>query len=324
MRNTLKWLTAAMVMMGGAAQANEQPFAAWVQQFKQEAALEGISPELLEQAFNGVEPNERVIELDRKQPEGTMTFEKYLKNVVNDRRAQEGRELYRQHKALLEEIGAHYGVQPRFIVALWGIETNYGGNTGGFYMVESLATLAYDGRRSEFFRKELLNALKIADAGHVSLTDFNGSWAGAMGQTQFMPSSFLSYAVDYDGDGRKDIWNTLPDIFASIANYLKNTGWNAEETWGREVRVHRGFDPMVASLDVKKSLPEWQALGVRRLSGGPLPQRADVTGSVIFPGEGESRAYLVYGNFDRILKWNRSKYFATAVGTLSDKIAGRS
>lgn len=315
---------AAMALFATPVQANEQSFGNWVKELKQEAQQQGISASILDQAFADMTPNKRVIELDRKQPESTMTFAQYLKRVVNDRRAQQGRKLFNKHQALLQEISAKYGVQPRFIVALWGIETNYGGNTGGFNMVRSLATLAYDGRRSAFFRKELLNALKIVNDGHVKLQDFKGSWAGAMGQTQFMPSSFLSYAVDYDGDGRKDIWGTLPDVFASIANYLKNTGWNNDETWGREVSLAAGFQTDMADLKVKKSLQEWNQLGVARLGGGALPDRAGVEGSVVFPGKVGERSYLVYRNFDRILKWNRSKYFATAVGTLSDRIAGRS
>ena len=223
---------------------------------------------------------------------------------------------------MLERIAAKYGVQARFIVALWGTETNYGGYTGNFSVPRSLATLAYDGRRAEFFRKELLNALKIIDAGHITLADMDGSWAGAMGQCQFMPTSFLKYAVDYDGDGKKDIWGTRADIFASIANYLSSVGWDPETTWGREVQVPPGFDRKYADYDLKYTIQQWQDAGVRSLGGGDLPlKRGDLQASLVFPGGGD-RVVMLYDNYRTILDWNKSSYFATAVGTLSDRIAG--
>ncbi len=305
------------------AYAVEEGFSVWLQQFKQQAIKQGISSTTIDKAFAGLVPNSRVVELDRKQPETTMSFTTYMQKVVNDKRVQQGRRLYRKHRQLLYRIGARYGVQPRFIIALWGIETNYGSNMGGFNIIQALATLAYDGRRSEFFREELLNALRIIDAGHISLTSFKGSWAGAMGQTQFMPSSFLSYAVDYDGDGRKDIWHSLPDIFASIANYLHNTGWDNKTTWGRRVTLPPNFPEDMLGLKIRKTLPEWQKLGVRRADGGDLPKRSDVVASVILADKAGRYPYLVYDNFNRILKWNRSKYFAIAVGRLADKIAAR-
>ncbi len=235
-------------------------------------------------------------------------------------RIKQGRAELQKHGPLLREISAKYGVQPRFIVALWGIETNFGGYTGGFSIIRSLATLSYDGRRAEFFRKELLNALKIIDAGHISLDEMDGSWAGAMGQCQFMPSSFLAYAVDYDGDGRKDIWSTLPDVFASIANYLSQSGWNDSLTWGREVRILENIDEALLEGKVFKSLHEWQALGVRNASGSALPAR-EIQAALTVPGSRAEPTYLIYSNYDVLLKWNRSRYFATAVGLLSDAIA---
>jgi len=174
---------------------------------------------------------------------------------------------------LLEEVAQKYGVQARFIVAFWGIETDFGRITGGFPLVPALATLAYDGRRSAYFRKELLNALEILDGGHIAPKDMVGSWAGAMGQCQFMPSSFLNFAVDGDGDGRKDIWTNRKDVFASAANYLSRSGWKGDQTWGRQVRLPDGFDAKLADLDVRKTLAEWQGLGVRRLDGSDLPVR---------------------------------------------------
>lgn len=318
---------AAVAVVGcvysAAVYANEQSFANWVEGFKQDAAQQGISSNLLERAFDGFSPIERVLELDRKQPEGTMSFEQYLDRVISKNRIAEGRRMLAQHRELLEKVSAHYGVQPRFIVALWGVETSYGSNTGGFSVIEALATLAYDGRRGEFFRKELLNALKIIDDGHISLDDMLGSWAGAMGQCQFMPSSFLAFAQDFNGDGKKDIWGDLEDVFASIAQYLSQSGWDDEYTWGRRVQLPANFNDSLAGRDVQKSLTEWQRLGVRTEWGGELPNVA-INASVVYPDDdARGRAYLIYNNYNVLLKWNRSLYFATAVGILSDELVGR-
>lgn len=300
--------------------ASEKPFVVWVEDFKQEAQSKGISQSLLDEAFRDLAPNEQVIELDRRQPEGTMTFTQYKQRIVSQQRINEGRKKLKQHRALLERIGKQYGVQPRFIVALWGIETNYGTNTGNFDIVEALATLAYDGRRSEFFRKELLNALTIAQQGHVKIGEMRGSWAGALGQCQFMPSSFLAFAEDGNGDGKKDIWNTQQDVFASIANYLSKSGWNDDQTWGRRVRLPSGFDHSLGGSKVTRSLAEWSKLGVRAEDGNALPQVAGINASLVFPGD-DDEAYLAYDNYKTVLKWNRSLYFATAVGILSDQLA---
>lgn len=299
---------------------NAKPFGLWTSEFKAEAEAKGISRDLLQRAFEGLSPNPRVIELDRKQPESTKTFTQYLTGAVSQTRIDQGRDMLLQHEALLNKVAAEFGVQPRFIVALWGIETNFGGYTGNFSIVESLATLAYDGRRSDFFREELLKALHIIDEGHISLSDMEGSWAGAMGQCQFMPSSFLAYAVDYNGDGRKDIWGTLPDVFASIANYLKQSGWNDELTWGREVMVPPSLSDSLLDGKQYKKLNEWSAMGVRGADGQALPDAA-IEGALTMPGKRGESLYLIYQNYDVLLKWNRSRYFATAVGLLSDAIS---
>ncbi len=297
-------------------------FAAWLGELRNEALSQGIRPETLDLALRDLAPNPRVIELDRKQPEFTLTFEEYLRRVVPPSRVERGRRLLAEHAALLKEIAARYHVQPRFIVALWGIETDFGRVTGGFPVIEALATLAYDGRRSAYFRKELLYALRIVDEGHVTPDNMMGSWAGAMGQSQFMPSSFVRYAVDYTGDGRRDIWGTLADVFASAANYLASVGWRDDQTWGREVRLPPGFDTSLADLKVIRKISAWQALGVRRADGRDLPTR-DLDASIVLPGGPDGPAFMVYGNYRALLKWNRSTYFATAVGRLSDAIAGR-
>ena len=297
-------------------------FRAWLQEFKAEALAAGLKQSTLDEALDNIQPLPRVIELDRKQPEFVLTFREYMQRVVNDARVEKGRRLLDEHKALLEEVGRRFGVQPRFIVALWGIETDFGRLTGGFPVIAALATLAFEGRRAAFFRKELLNALRIADQGHIRPGEMTGSWAGAMGQSQFMPSSFLSYAVDFDGDGRPDIWTTLPDVFASIANYLGKSGWKGEQDWGRAVRLPEGFDGAQAGLEVKKPLREWGRLGVCRADGGALPERP-FDASIVLPGNGGD-AFAVYDNYRVIMKWNRSLYFATAVGTLADRIGGGS
>ena len=205
-------------------------------------------------------------------------------------------------------------------MALWGIETNYGRNTGGFYTIDALATLAFDGRRSAFFREELINALTILQKENMAAGDMKGSWAGALGQCQFMPSSFLKYAVDYNKDGKRDIWDSKQDVFASIANYLKTEGWNSNEGWGRPVRLPKDFDNALADIKSSKTLSEWNKLGVRRLDGKPLPDE-DLKASLIMVGEGEDASpYIVYGNYKVILHWNRSRFFATAVGNLADAI----
>jgi membrane-bound lytic murein transglycosylase B len=300
------------------ARAAETEFAEWLDGVRQEALAAGISAPTVDLALSGIEPIPRVIELDRRQPETTQTYEQYLHQVVNPRRKHARQQLL-ANRALLAEVGKRYGVQPRFIVALWGVESSFGTGSGKFPVVGALATLAYDGRRSDFFRGELMNALKIIDQDHFDPKDMLGSWAGAMGQSQFMPSSFLLYAVSYDGDGRRDIWHSRPDVFASIANYLSQSGWHGDESWGRTVRLPAGFDPDLVGLGVQKSQRDWARLGVRRGDGGALPPR-DLAASVLRPGGGQGPALLVYDNFRVLMKWNNSSYFASAVGFLADSM----
>jgi membrane-bound lytic murein transglycosylase B len=312
---------AVSVFVGLSFQAQSEEFDVWRGTLRTEALANGVSAALFDEAFQNVSPIARVIELDRNQPEFTLTLSTYLQKVVSGTRAKKARIRLEEHKDILAEVSAKYGVQPRFIVALWGIETNFGQHTGGFSVIAALATLAHDGRRSAYFRKELLNALTILQEGHIKPADMKGSWAGAMGQSQFMPSSFLSYATDWDGDGRRDIWTTQNDVFASIANYLSSVGWRNDLTWGREVKVPVGLN--VASLSqakTKKTMNEWRALGVTSADGSPLPKR-NLTSRLVVPAKSDGRAFLAYKNYDNILKWNRSNYFAIAVGTLADNIA---
>jgi membrane-bound lytic murein transglycosylase B len=301
------------------ARAETQPFPVWLDGVREEALAQGISPGTLDQAFAGLEPIARVIELDRRQLEGRITYQEYRDRLLSKDRIDQGRRFMREHEALLERVAADYGVQPRFIVALWGIETSYGARTGGYPVIAALATLAYDGRRADFFRRELLNALRIVDEGNIGVDAMFGSWAGAMGQSQFMPSSYVNNAIDYDGDGRRDIWNSLPDVFASIANYLARAGWNDRYTWGREVAVPATLDGGLDGLEVTRPLPDWQAIGVRRADGAALPVVA-LDASLLRTDDGLGPAYLVYGNFRVLMAWNRSTYFGLTVGQLADLI----
>ena len=311
----------ATVLLSPWVQADEgEAFAAYVEKIKTEALAAGYSQDTLDKAFAEVKFYKRSVEADKNQPEFKLTLDTYLPRAVPEWKATKAIELYAQHRELLEQIGAEYGVQPRFIVALWGIETNFGGFTGGFDVVSALTTMAYEGRREAFFKKELWHALTIIQEGHIEAAQMRGSWAGAMGQTQFMPSSFMSYAVDYDGDGRKDIWNSMGDVFASAANYLKQAGWTDGVTWGRQVRLADSFDSELAKLAIKKPLAEWQALGVSSMDGGDLPQRDDIVAAVIIPDDRQGRVFLAYQNYDALMRWNRSHYFVAAVGYLSDRI----
>ena len=295
-------------------------FEAWQAELRTEALSKGISPDVFDTAFVGLQPIKRVIELDRSQPEFTMTLDTYLSKVVSNTRVKNARQKLNEHKKVLDEVSKKFGVQSRFIVALWGIETNFGQHTGGFPVIAALATLAHDGRRSSYFRSELLNALQIIEEGHITSKNMKGSWAGAMGQSQFMPSSFLSYAYDYNGDGRRDIWTTRNDVFASIANYLSSVGWRDDITWGREVIVPSTLNAKnLSEKKTVKRMAEWQALGVRLTDRSDLPKR-DLKSRLVVPERGQGRAFLAYENYNNILKWNRSNFFAIAVGSLADQI----
>ncbi len=296
-------------------------FNKWLEELKKEAISEGISRDTVDKATKNIKFIPRVIELDRRQPEGSMSFAQYKMRVINDTRLEQGRKLYKHHKEFLDFMEQKYGVPGQYIIALWGIETSYGKNTGGFNVIEALATLAYDGRRADFFRSELIAALKIIDEGHIEVRDMKGSWAGAMGQNQFMPSSFHAFAVDGNGNGNRDIWTSLPDVFASSANYLSKSGWKAGQRWGREIKLPFNFDERLIGLKVKRDLEYWQKLGIKLPNGKDIPVIKDMKASVIAPDGINNKVYLVYDNFRVIMKWNRSIYFAVSVGLLADMIA---
>ncbi|MDA0240039.1 MAG: lytic murein transglycosylase [Proteobacteria bacterium] len=305
---------------GAAAQNGE--FSDWLVKLRAEAKQKGIGEATLNTALNGLTPINRVIELDRHQPEFKLTFQQYMNRVVPNSRVIKGRKKLAENKELLTAIGKQYGVQPRFIVAFWGVETDFGRVDGGFSVVRALATLAHDGRRSKFFRGELIRSLRIIDQGHITAANMKGSWAGAMGQFQFMPSTFESFAIDQDGDGKRDIWRNKVDAFASAANFLSKSGWNPDQTWGRQVKLPEGFDKSLIGLKTKKSLSEWQALGIRRADGSPLPTR-NLSASVVTATKDSGPAFLAYNNYRVTLRWNRSTFFAVAIGTLAEKIGGR-
>ncbi len=316
---------------------DEDRYAQWLADLIEEARERGISEPLIRDVLETVRPIPSVISNDRSQAEFVETLEEYLERRVSDWRIRNGRERLSRHAGVLEQITREYGVPGRYIVAIWGIETNYGNFTGGTDVIRALVTLAFDPRRSEFFRRELFAALRILEEGHIEPGQMVGSWAGAMGQSQFMPGSFLEYAVDHDGDGRRDIWQSDADVLASIANYLSQRGWRPGQTWGRPVRLPAGFDPsderwqqsdydgscsVLRRHSVRLPLSEWQQAGIRRADGTDLPE-ADYRASVIQPDGPEGRAFLVYDNFRTLLGYNCANSYALAVSMLADRLVGR-
>jgi membrane-bound lytic murein transglycosylase B len=317
---------AAVAMLGGAmagaaipATAATEPFERWLAGLRREADDQGIDRAVLDAAFAGVRPIPSVIEADRRQPEGRMTFAEYRRRVVSADRIDRGRQLLAEHAPLLRRVEERYGVPPEVMVALWGIESNFGERQGNYAVFGALATLAYDGRRAAFFRRELLSALKIADLGYADAAEMRGSWAGAMGQNQFMPSTYLGYAVDFDGDGHRDIWRSLPDVFASMANYLDKSGWDPRFIWGREVLAPADIAESRLGLEHRASLATWEKRGVRLPDGGALPV-VDLQASLLRMDGGAGPTYLAYGNFRALMAWNRSTFFGVSVGLLSDSL----
>lgn len=301
---------------------NEQDFQNWLVEFKQQAHQQGISQATLDKAFANVHLNKRVLELDRRQPEFARTFWQYFNSAVTDWRIKKGQYLLKKYQPKLSKVTQKYGVPERILIAFWGIETNYGDYTGNTSIIESLATLSYDKRRSEFFQKELIAALKILDQGNIPLSKMKGSWAGAMGQPQFMPSNYLAYAVDADNSGKKDLWGSMDDVFHSMGNFLKILGWKKGENWGREVRLPENFDLGLADGKTMRPLSEWKKMGLKHADGRALPD-ADLDAALLLPYDYRGPAFLVFNNFFVIKKWNRSNSYALAVGHLADRLVGR-
>jgi membrane-bound lytic murein transglycosylase B len=295
-------------------------FETWLAGFREEAAAQGISAATLDAALTGIAPIERVIELDRRQPEFLQTFADYLGRRVTPARVALGQMMLAEHAALLDAAERQHGVPKAVLVAFWGLETNFGATLGSFNIPASLATLAFDGRRSGFFRSQLLDALRIIDAGHVAAADMKGSWAGAMGHMQFMPSTFRAYAVDADGNGRINLWLSLPDAMHSAANYLQRAGWRTGEPVALEVRLPDGFDWQHARIGHRLPLAEWTALGVLTADGSVLPDAGPA--AIVLPQGWQGPAFMVFDNFDVVMRWNRSVNYALAVAQMAQQLEG--
>lgn len=299
---------------------NAAGFAAWVAGFRQRASAKGVSADALDSAFDQARFVPRIIELDNRQPEFSRAIWDYLDTAVSDLRVQHGRAKLSQREVLARRIQNRYGVSRFVIAAIWGMESNYGRNFGHYETIDALATLGYDGRRQSFAENQLYAAMKILTAGDISRADMRGSWAGAMGHTQFLPTSFLAYAVDGDDDGRRDIWGSIPDVMASTANYLAKNGWDNGQPWGREVILPDGFDYGQASGDVRRSTAAWRAEGVRPVDSRGMPVFSSA--AIIAPAGARGPAFLVGPNFRTILRYNNATSYALAVGLLADRLAG--
>ncbi len=297
-------------------------FAAWKQDFARQAQAAGISQNTIQTALANARFLPRVVELDRAQPEFTRTAWQYLDGAVSAQRVTMGRKKMQDNAAPLRAASQRFGVPASVIASIWGMESNYGSNFGSIAAVDALATLAYDGRRAAWASKELLAALRIIDSGDIDARHMVGSWAGALGHTQFLPSVYLQYAVDADGDGRRDIWGSLPDVTASTANYLAHAGWNLDEPWGVEVKLPIDFDYARADMNVRQNSAQWTAQNVQSISGKALPSMAGA--SIISPAGARGPAFMVGSNFRTILRYNNSINYALAVSLLSDQLTGKS
>ncbi|MBL4839067.1 MAG: lytic murein transglycosylase [Kordiimonadaceae bacterium] len=311
-------------------------FQTWLEAVRTEALERGIKAETLDIALPGIKQLVRVVKRDRNQPEVKHTYARYLKSRVSEWRKTKGAIKVRENDAVLSKAAATYGVQNRFIAAIWGVETNYGTVPLKISVFDAVATLAYDKRRAKRFRRELFATLEILDKGYARFDQLMGSWAGAMGQPQFMPENYLKYAVDLDGDGQRDIWDNKADVFGSIANYLKSYGWRNDQTWGRKVLLPEGgetslvakqadgvtpdrFCKAYKSMGAWRDLQDWQALGIRRLNGADLPE-VTIAAALIVGDKGDGAGYLVYRNFCSLMRYNASFKYALSVGLLSDEI----
>jgi membrane-bound lytic murein transglycosylase B len=301
----------------------------WLADLRDEARAKGFSDGLIDETLLGLTPLERVIQSDRSQAELNPGFSRYSNARITKSMVTRGKDLMVEHKALLQRAEKEFGIPARVLVAFWGMESRFGRIQGATPVFQALATLAWEPRRASYFRSELFNAMTMVQRGHIEAGTMTGSWAGAMGQTQFMPSSYLKFAVDFDGDERRDIWKSTPDTLASMANYLKGFGWKSDETWGREVKINADAARAVATIpkrtdgcyaqrnmSERRPLAQWQKLGVRRVNGGPLP-KANIEAGLVDVGE---RKFLVYPNYDVIIAYNCAHYYALTVGLLADRL----
>jgi membrane-bound lytic murein transglycosylase B len=305
------------------------PFAEWLEGVRAEAATRGIRTEILDEALAGIEPVAQILDRDHSQAEFTLDLADYLKRRLTVATVRTAQQMYSRHRDLLGRVGDKYGVNPRIVVAVWGLESNFGRFAGVRPTIPTLVTLAYDTRRGEMFRSELFSALEILNRGDVTLGGLKGSWAGALGQPQFMPSSYLEYAQDFDGDGRRDIWSSQPDVFASIAYYLQRHGWTRGEAWGREIKVPAAVRDRALAIPRREAgcraerlmtapqpLDAWKRLGLRSATGGLLPA-GSTTASLVQAG---TRNFLVYRNYDSLLAYNCAHTYALSVALLADRL----
>lgn len=299
-----------------------QSFAAWRDGFRGRAVAQGVSPALFDKLFATIAPDEKIIALDRNQGEFTRSIWQYLDSAVSNERVKRGRDMLRANAAQFAAIEASYGVDKEVLAAIWGIETNYGSFRGTTPTLVALATLAYDGRRAAFFERELIAALRIIQNGDISASAMRGSWAGAMGHTQFMPTSWWELAVDFDGDGRRDVWGADPsDALASSAHYLRQSGWQPGAPWALEVRLPKTFNYALAARDAPRTMREWHALGLRDMTGKALPSSYGKA-ALLLPAGAEGPAFLTFQNFKAIARYNGADAYVFAVGHLSDRLRG--
>ena len=298
-----------------------QTFGQWIERFWPTARAAGIKRETYDLAFKGMTPDPKVIEAANFQPEYKKPIGEYVDRVVSDKRVTGGKQKLEENKALLDILEKRYGVDRTIIIAIWGVESNYGTQPGDMNVIRSLATLAYYNTKASFARQQLITALKILQRGDISVEAMNGSWAGAMGHTQFIPTTYQAYAVDYDGDGKRNIWNDVPDALASTASYLKHSNWQAGQTWGYEVTLPKGLNPKKYSERTLKSVGEWQKLGVRRVNSEAFPRPGDKAG-LYAPAGTAGPVFLVLNNFRSILRYNNATSYALGVGHLADRLKG--
>ena len=320
MLNRRHVLAASILTLAPGARAATGTFQSFVSGMKAEARKAGVSDPTLERAFAGVAPNQQVLDRDRHQPEFTMTWARYKTLVINDQRIANGRDIVARERSLFRQVEEKFGVGPGVIAGIWGLESGFGVTTGDFRVIEALSTLAWDGRRASFFRGELMAALKILDHGDIAPAKMLGSYAGAMGQPQFMPSSYLRYAVDFEGHGKRDIWTSRPDVLGSIANYLAKSGWRTGEGWGQQIVLPPGLDVATTGRDILRPLGEWIRQGVRPL-GGAWRAGSDTPAAIVAPDGQAGEAFAVHANFKAIRRYNPSDFYAIAVGLIGDRVA---
>lgn len=304
------------------ASANEH-FSSCTAALADRAKQEGVSQQIIDEIFPHLVHQDRVIELDRSQPEFVQTFPGYFSKRVTDWRTEKGKAMYTKHEKLLHKLSDKYGVPPHYLLAFWGLETNFGSYKGKMPVLDSLATLACDKRRSKYFTQEFLVAVKLMQREKLKKDNMVGSWAGAMGHTQFMPSAYTHYAIDGDGDGQVNLWESEEDALSSAANFLASLGWERSFRWGREVKLPEGFNYQESGYKNRKPLSEWHEQGVKKADGSPLGE-GETTAYVIVPAGHNGPAFIAYKNFRVIMRWNNSEFYAIAVGVLADRIAGAS